>query len=63
MNNRILSQKKAALMKYRIKIRRYTSPGQFDFAKTRLMADYLRIDMKAGTNFAEERRLKKEMLK
>lgn len=59
MNNRILSQKKAAWMKYRCKIRRYTEPYQRKFARDRLLMDYLRIDGKCCTNYADHRRIGK----
>lgn len=56
MNRRVLSQKKAAWMKYRIKIRRYTSPSQRTFARSCLLMDYMRIGMRSRMDYAKKRR-------
>ena len=59
MNNRILSQRMAAWLKYRVKIRGCTSPRLRGFALSCLQIDYMRIDGKCCINYKEYRKMGK----
>lgn len=57
MNNRILSQKKAAWMKYRCKIRRCTESYHRVFALDRIKIDYMDIIKRCFMNYKDYRKM------